>query len=80
MPNVDGITATRHIRALQHPARDVPIIAMTANVLPQQISQFRAARMDDHVGKPFKCEELYTPVARWSRGRSVHSFVDADAA
>jgi PAS domain S-box-containing protein len=66
MPVMDGITATQHIRALQHPAKDLPIIAMTANVLPQQIAQFRTAGMDDHVGKPFKRDELYAAVHRWT--------------
>ena len=54
IPVVDGIVATQHIRKLAHPASRLPIIAMTANVLPQQVAQFRAAGMDDHVGKPFK--------------------------
>jgi PAS domain S-box-containing protein len=66
MPNVDGITATRRIRALRHPASTVPIVAMTANVLPQQVQQFRAAGMNDHVGKPFKREELYAAIDRWA--------------
>jgi CheY-like chemotaxis protein/HPt (histidine-containing phosphotransfer) domain-containing protein len=65
MPNVDGIAATQHIRALQHPARDLPIIAMTANVLPQQITAFREAGMSDHIGKPFKREALYAVIRRW---------------
>ena len=41
MPGMDGITATRHIRAMDHPSSILPIIAMTANVLPQQIAHFR---------------------------------------
>ncbi|MFE1598434.1 PAS domain-containing hybrid sensor histidine kinase/response regulator [Methylobacterium sp. ID0610] len=65
MPGMDGITATRHIRALPHPARALPIIAMTANVLPAQIAEFRAAGMDDHVGKPFKRDDLRRAIARW---------------
>ena len=69
MPGMDGITATGHIRGLSHPASRLPIIAMTANVLPQQVAQFRAAGMDDHVGKPFKREELYAAIARWSRAQ-----------
>jgi signal transduction histidine kinase/CheY-like chemotaxis protein len=67
MPGMDGITATQHIRALQHPAHRLPIVAMTANVLPQQVKQFRAAGMDDHIGKPFKRDELYAAVERWSQ-------------
>lgn len=64
MPKVDGITATRLIRQLDSPARLVPIIALTANVLPQQVEQFRQAGMDDHVGKPFQPATLLRAVAR----------------
>jgi signal transduction histidine kinase/CheY-like chemotaxis protein len=64
MPNLDGLAATRLIRALDHPARDVPIIAMTANVLPQQVSACRQAGMTDHIGKPFKRDELYAAIDR----------------
>ena len=64
MPRMDGLTATRHIRALDHRARSVPIIAMTANVLPAQIEQMREAGMDDHVGKPFKRDQLHAAIKR----------------
>jgi len=65
MPVMDGITATRKIRALNHPAKDISIIAMTANVLPQQVASYRAAGMDDHLGKPFKRGELLAKLAKW---------------
>ncbi|MGY2047553.1 PAS domain S-box protein [Methylobacterium sp. JK268] len=71
MPGMDGITATRHIRALAAPAAALPIVAMTANVLPAQIAEFRAAGMDGHVGKPFKRDDLHRAVARWRRGREA---------
>jgi signal transduction histidine kinase len=58
MPVVDGVTATRRIRELDGPAGTIPIIAMTANVLPEQVARFMAAGMSGHVGKPFKREEL----------------------
>lgn len=67
MPGMDGITATQHIRALEHAARAVPIIAMTANVLPAQIAAFRAAGMDDHIGKPFKRADLLAAIDRAAR-------------
>ena len=53
MPVMDGLTATREIRALEG-ARGAatPIIAMTANVLPEQVANCLAAGMDDHLGKP----------------------------
>ncbi|MCJ2107567.1 response regulator, partial [Methylobacterium sp. E-041] len=66
MPVMDGLTATRHIRALASPAREIPIVAMTANVLPKQIEDLRAAGMDDHVGKPFRRADLYATIARWT--------------
>ena len=65
MPNVDGLAATEHIRALPHPARDVPIIAVTANILPEKVALFQKAGMNDHIGKPFKREALVRVVQRW---------------
>jgi PAS domain S-box-containing protein len=67
MPVMDGVTATGLIRALDHSARDIPIIAMTANVLPQQVEAFRNAGMNGHVGKPFKREELLATIDEWAR-------------
>jgi CheY-like chemotaxis protein len=72
MPGMDGITATKTIRVLPHAARDLPILAMTANVLPQQVEEFRAAGMDDHVGKPFRRDELHLAIDRWLGRRSAH--------
>jgi PAS domain S-box-containing protein len=65
MPGMDGLTATRRIRALPAPAGTVPIVAMTANVLPQQVEALREAGMDDHVGKPFRRADLFATIARW---------------
>jgi CheY-like chemotaxis protein len=65
MPVMDGIEATRHIRLLTGPVRHTPIIAMTANVYAEQIAAFRQAGMDDHVGKPFKREDLLETIERW---------------
>ena len=62
MPVVDGVMATERIRELEGPAGRIPIIAMTANVLPDQVAKFRRAGMNGHVGKPFKREELYAAI------------------
>ncbi len=70
MPVMDGITATRAIRALAPPAGTLPIIAMTANVLPEQLAKFRAAGMDDHLSKPFKQAALQEVLTRWAGPRS----------
>ena len=62
MSGTDGVTGARMIRGLNHPARNVPIIAMTANVLPQDIRAFRAAGMSDHLGKPYTRAQLLDKV------------------
>ena len=67
MPVMDGMAATQAIRAADHPSRTVPIVAMTANVLPQQIAGLKAVGMDDHVGKPFRRPDLFAVVDRWTR-------------
>jgi len=64
MPGVDGVTATRRIRALPGAAARLPIVAMTADVLAPKVAQFLAAGMDDHIGKPFSREQLLAAVAR----------------
>lgn len=70
MPVMDGLTATREIRALEGArGASTPIIAMTANVLPEQVANCLAAGMDDHLGKPINPTKLLEAVARWS-GRS----------
>ena len=65
MPGMDGLAATRAIRALPPPLNRIPIIAMTANVLPQQVRQFKQTGMDDHIGKPMKREDLLRKLAEW---------------
>lgn len=64
MPRMDGLTATRAIRALPGPLAAIPIIALSADVLPEQIARCRAAGMDDHVAKPIRREDLIAAVAR----------------
>ena len=64
MPRMDGLTAARAIRDLPGPAARVPIVALSADVLPEQIARCRAAGMDGHVAKPIRREDLYAAVAR----------------
>ncbi len=64
MPEMDGLAATRAIRALDHPwAQKVPIIAMTANVFQDDVESCLAAGMDDHIGKPIVDHTLYEKLA-----------------
>ena len=69
MPVMDGLTATRRLRAMARPdSPRVPIVAMTANVLPEQIARCREAGMDDHLGKPIHPARLLETLGRWSQG------------
>jgi signal transduction histidine kinase/DNA-binding response OmpR family regulator len=63
MPRMDGLTATRTIRRFPGRAGKVPIVAMTANVLAQQVAEFRKAGMDAHVPKPITQAELDRAIA-----------------
>jgi len=65
MPGIDGLAATRAIRALPGPAALTPIIAMSAGVLPEQVERCRAAGMVDAVGKPIDIETLHACLERW---------------
>jgi PAS domain S-box-containing protein len=70
MPVMDGLTAARAIRGLPDPAaRATPIVAMTANVLPDQVETCRQAGMDDHLGKPISPARLLETLAYWSTHR-----------
>jgi DNA-binding NarL/FixJ family response regulator len=62
MPRMDGITATRRIRALGGPTSEVPIVAMTANVMPDQVREFLAAGMNGHVAKPVRQADLLAAI------------------
>lgn len=64
MPVMDGLAATRAIRALPHPVGAVPIIALSADVLPEQVARCRAAGMSNHVAKPIDRDELIAAVAQ----------------
>ena len=59
MPVLDGLAATKIIRnSLPEPARNVKIIAMTANVLQEDVQEYYSAGMNGFVSKPFQVDEL----------------------
>jgi len=65
MPVMDGVAATKLIRAMGSPIGDIPIIALTGNVLPQQIRSFLDAGMNDHVSKPVERAHLNNTIGIW---------------
>ncbi len=64
MPGMDGLEATRQIRALGHAHKLLPIVALTAQVFIDQIEACTNAGMDTHVAKPFTVESLLGGVTR----------------
>ncbi|MDR2931697.1 MAG: response regulator, partial [Oscillospiraceae bacterium] len=59
MPEMDGFTATRTIRESGAPrAKEIPIVAMTANVFKEDIEKCLASGMNGHVGKPLDFDEV----------------------
>ena len=64
MPRMDGLAASRAIRALPGPAGQTPIIALSADVMPHQIERCRRAGMVDHVAKPIERDALYAAINR----------------
>ncbi len=66
MPVLDGLAATRQIRALRGGAY-LPVIAMTANAFREDREKCLAAGMNDFVAKPFRPEDLYDVMLRWLR-------------
>jgi signal transduction histidine kinase/CheY-like chemotaxis protein len=65
MPKMDGLAATRAIRALKGPSGKAPIIAMSADVMPQSVDRCLAAGMVDHLAKPVQMRALHETLARW---------------
>ncbi len=63
MPVMDGLTATREIRAGGGSKSSTPIVALTANILPAQIERCLASGMQGHLTKPVDIEELHRVVA-----------------
>lgn len=64
MPVMDGYEATRRIRERGH-WPGLPIVALTANAMPEERDRCRAAGMDDYLAKPFRREDLLAVVDRW---------------
>jgi PAS domain S-box-containing protein len=66
MPEMDGFTATKLIRARPY-LRDLPIIAMTAHALVEERQRCLEAGMNDHVSKPIDPDALFATLIRWAK-------------
>ena len=64
MPEMDGIAATKRIRALPGKASRVPIIALTANAMIGDREQYLGSGMTDYVSKPIDSNELFGAILR----------------
>ena len=77
MPVMDGLEATRRIRAEVPGGARIPIVGLTANALKDQVEACRAAGMDDVIAKPIERERLeavlerYAPAIGTRTGRHV---------
>jgi len=65
MPEMDGYEATREIRRREDGSRHTPIVAMTADALPEYRQRSLDAGMDDHVAKPVSMRDLETVLTRF---------------
>ena len=63
MPVMDGYTATKKIRSLEHSdAKTIPIIAMTANAFQEDAEKCIAVGMNAHLAKPLNIEKMMTTI------------------
>jgi len=69
MPEMDGFEATTQIRALQSQMNDVPIVAVTADVIQSTRERCLRVGMDDCTNKPVTIESLQSIMARWVTGK-----------
>ena len=65
MPIMDGFEATARIRERELPSERVPIVAVTANALPEDQRRCLDAGMDGHLSKPFRLEEVRSVLERY---------------
>lgn len=64
MPVMDGLEATRQIRTIFR-NKDVPIIAVTANVSDEDLDRYSRAGVNDFIGKPFAPNALLELILKW---------------
>lgn len=71
MPVMDGLEATRRLRASGMDAAELPIVALTANAYAEDIEACLAAGMQGHLAKPMKLGELQHIMERWGQSKTA---------
>jgi signal transduction histidine kinase/CheY-like chemotaxis protein/HPt (histidine-containing phosphotransfer) domain-containing protein len=79
MADLDGMEATTQIRSLPTPARNIPIIAMTANAIAGAREEYLAHGMNDYVSKPFNPPDLIAKIDRLTRSVAPVTAGDGNA-
>jgi PAS domain S-box-containing protein len=79
MPRMDGVAATRAIRALPGPVAGVPILAMTANALAHQRTEYLASGINGIVAKPLSPSAVLAEMARLLTDQEADGFRAAGA-
>lgn len=64
LPEMGGYAATAEIRRLEGAAARVPVTALSACAMPEDVAACRAAGMDGHLAKPLDCTRLMAELAR----------------
>jgi signal transduction histidine kinase/CheY-like chemotaxis protein len=75
MPVMNGYEATKVIRMLDCPIANIPIIAMTANVLKEEVKLCYDAGMNDFIGKPFETDVLLQKLVELTRNNNSQNQV-----
>jgi len=70
MPNMDGLEATRKIRAMDNVSKGLPIIALTANAFDDDRNACFDSGMNDFMTKPVSAEELSEMVRTWTKNKA----------
>lgn len=79
MPRMDGLAASRAIRALDGDAALTPILAVTADAMPEDAARCLAAGMDGHVAKPLTHASLFAAIETVTRPAAVSPAEDVAA-
>ena len=64
MPEMDGVEAHRQISAMK---KHIPVIALTANVMPEDVAYYLEEGFDSHLGKPIDMNQLFGMLKQYSR-------------